>query len=144
MRCTGVHLIKNEREVIDPCISQIVGSSFMRGILMRAVPPRQIPFFDFSQGADISTPNTRWRPCLATPDGIVISMSMRRSVVRMSDGTIQLGARPRTLGLLLPGFTVAEQEGTAAPRINGPALSSPFSLPKKLYIDEGAFLARLA
>ena len=141
---TPVHLIKNEREVIDPCISQIVGSSFMRGILMRAVPPRQIPFFDFSQGADISTPNTRWRPCLATPDGIVISMSMRRSVVRMSDGTIQLGARPRTLGLLLPGFTVAEQEGTAAPRINGPALSSPFSLPKKLYIDEGAFLARLA
>ena len=138
---TPVHLIKNEREMIDPCISQIVGSRRMRHILLKAVPPRQIPFFDFSLGSDISTPNTRWRPCCATPDGIIISMSMRRSVVRMSDGTIQLGARPRTLGLLLPGFAVPE---TDTPSVAGPSLAQPYLLPGKLYIDEGAFLARLS
>ncbi len=138
---TPVHLIKNEREMIDPCISQIVGSSCMRSILLKAVPPRQIPFFDFSLGTDISTPNTRWRPCLATPSGTVISMSMRRSVVRMSDGTIQLGARPRTLGLLLPGFTVDDSQPTT---ISGPSLDEPFHLPDKLYPDECAFLARLS
>ncbi len=138
---TPVHLILSEREPIDPCISQIVGSTCMRRILLQAIPPRQIPFFDFSLGADISTPNTRWRPGLASPDGIVISMSMRRSVVRMDDGTIQLGTRPRTLGLLLPGFAADEAEQIL---ISGPTLASPFPLPAKLYIDECAFLARLA
>ena len=138
---TPVHLITSERDVIDPCISQIVGSACMRRILLKAVPPRQIPFFDFSLGADISTPNTRWRPGLATPEGIVISMSMRRSVVRMSDGTIQLGSRPRTVGLLLPGFATA---GEGSSLITGPSLERPFQLPQKLYIDECAFLARLS
>lgn len=141
MTQTPVHLIKNEREMIDPCISQIVGSAHMRSILLKAVPPRQIPFFDFSLGADISTPNTRWRPCMATADGTVLSMSMRRSVVRMSDGTIQLGARPRTLGLLLPGFAV-EDSGTTT--ISGPSLEKPYALPEKLYLDECAFLVRLS
>ncbi len=138
---TPVHLITSERDIIQPCISQIVGSSCMRRILLKAVPPRQIPFFDFSLGADISTPNTRWRPGLATPEGIVISMSMRRSVVRMSDGTIQLGSRPRTVGLLLPGFTI---EQGAVSLITGPSLEHPFPLPQKIYVDECAFLARLS
>ena len=138
---TPVHLIESERETIDPCISQIVGSMHMRQILLRAIPPRQIPFYDFSLGADISTPNTRWRPGCATGEGIIISMSMRKSVVRMSDGTIQLGARPRTLGLLLPGFTVEEGD---PPAICGPSLAKPFPLPHKIYIDESSFLARLA
>ncbi len=138
---TPVHLITSERDRIDQCISQIVGSAHMRRILLKAVPPRQIPFFDFSMGADISTPNTRWRPGLATPEGIVISMSMRKSVVRMSDETIQLGARPRTVGLLLPGFAVRDCDVVS---IHGPSLASPFPLPQKLYIDECAFLARLS
>lgn len=138
---TPVYLITSARERIDPCISQIVGSAHMRRILLQAIPPRQIPFFDFSLGADISTPNTRWRPGLATPDGIVISMSMRRSVVRISDGTIQLGSRPRTVGLLLPGFAVEETGETC---ITGPSLEHPFRLPQKLYVDECAFLARLS
>ena len=138
---TPVHLIENVDDTIDPCISQIVGSAHMRHILLHAIPPRQIPFFDFSLGADLSTPNTRWRPCCATSDGIIISMSMRKSVIRMSDGTIQMGARPRTLGLLLPGFTVREGE---PPSIAGPTLAKPYPLPHKIYIDESAFLARLA
>ncbi len=139
---TPVHLILSEREEIAPCISQIVGSSRMRQILLQAIPPRQIPFFDFSLGADISTPNTRWRPGLATPDGIVVSMSMRRSVTRMDDGTIQLGTRPRTLGLLLPGFAI-QGEGEEI-MITGTTLATAYPLPPKLYIDECAFLARLA
>ena len=135
-----VHLMVSERDRIDPCISQIVGSTYMRHILLQAIPPRQVPFFDFSQGPDISTPNTRWRPGLATSEGIVVSMSMRRSVVQMNDGTIQLGSRPRTMGMLLPGFTVADDKTS----ITGPALERPFPLPQKLYIDECAFLARLS
>ena len=138
---TPVHLIESAQEQIDPCISQIVGSAHMRQILLKAVPPRQIPFFDFSQRPDISTPNTRWRPCCATSDGIIISMSMRKSAIRLSDGTIQLGARPRTLGLLLPGFNVSESEPVA---LSGPALAKPFQLPDKVYLDESGFLAKLS
>lgn len=138
---TPVYLIETAQENIDPCISQIVGSSHMRRILLKAVPPRQIPFFDFSMRPDISTPNTRWRPCCATSSGIIISMSMRKSAIRLSDGTIQLGTRPRTLGLLLPGFTVSSREQVS---ISGPALSKPFQLPEKVYLDECAFLARLS
>ena len=138
---TPVHLITSESEPIDTCVSQIIGSSHMRSILLRAIPPRQVPFFDFSFGPDISTPNTRWRPGLATPDGIILSMSMRRSVERMSDGTIQLGSRPRTVGMLLPGFAVEEAEDIC---VTGPSLEHSFHLPQKLYIDECAFLARLS
>ena len=138
---TPVHLIESAQEAIDPCISQLVGSSHMRHILLKAVPPRQIPFFDFSQRPDISTPNTRWRPCCATSGGIIISMSMRKSAIRLSDGTIQLGTRPRTLGLLLPGFIASSREPVS---ISGPSLSKPFQPGEKIYLDESGFLARLS
>ena len=138
---TPVHLIENAQERIDPCISQIVGGAHMRHILMRAVPPRQIPFFDFSLRPDISTPNTRWRPCCASGSGIIISMSMRKSAIRLSDGTIQLGARPRTLGLLLPGFTAGMRTPLS---ISGPSLSKPYPVGDKVYLDESGFLARLS
>ncbi len=146
---TPVHLIGTPDEQIDPSISQIVGSAHMRRILLTAIPPRQVPFFDCSNGPDISTPNTRWRPCLTTASGTVIAMSMRQSVFKMRDGTIQLGFRPRTRGLLLPGFSVTaqgdESSGTAAFIISGPAFKSgSYTLPSKMYIDESGFLAELS
>lgn len=141
---TPVHLIEDEDEQIEPCISQIVGGAHMRRLLLNAIPPRQMPFFDFSNGADISTPNMRWRPCLSTATGVIISMSMVHSVFKMRDGTIQLGVRPRTRGMLLPGFSVEEAEEDAGLLVRGPGLGTPFPLPSKLYVDESGFLAMLA
>jgi len=147
--CTPVQLIEEPSEVIEANISQIVGSAHMRRILLTSFPPRQIPFYDFSNGSAIATPNVRWRPCLATPEGTVISMSMCHSVFKMYDGTIQLGNRPRTRGLLLPGFRVMEpeegQQGEVAPVVlAGPSLREPYALPAKLYLDESGFLAQLS
>ncbi len=141
---TPVHLIAQPEEAIDTSISQIVGSARMRRILLTAIPPRQIPFFDFSNGPDISTPNMRWRPCFATLDGTIISMSMRHSIFKMHDGTIQLGVRPRTRGLILPGYHVAPTSTEETITLVGPALASPFTLPAKIYLDESGFLAQLS
>ena len=116
----------------------------MRRILLTTLPPRQIPFYDFSGGPAISTPNMRWRPCLCTSMGNIISMSMCHSVFKMSDGTIQLGVRPRTRGLLLPGYRVdTPNEGTTA-IISAPSLRSEYTLPSHIYLDESGFLAELS
>lgn len=141
---TPIHLIQGADEKIGDNISQIVGSSQMRKLLLTVIPPRQIPFYDFSNGPDISTPNMRWRPCFATSGGIVVSMSMCRSVFKMSDRTIQLGVRPRTRGLLLPGFRIEDTESNAPCTISGPALANPYTLPAKFYLDESGFLAELS
>lgn len=142
---TPVHLIDAMDEKFEADVSQIVGGSHMRRLLLTAIPRRQIPFFDFSNGADISTPNMRWRPCYACISGIIISMSMCKSVFKLYDGTIQLGSRPRTRGLLLPGFYTegnsSEGEGIT---VCGPSLYTPVSLPSKIYLDESGFLAELS
>jgi hypothetical protein len=141
---TPVHLIESVDEVIENRISQIVGSTHMRRILLKAIPPRQMPFYDFSNGPDIATPNMRWRPCYATPGGTIISMSTAQSVFKLADGTIQLGVRPRTRGLLLPGFRVqgsgGAEEGVV---LSGPSLASPYTCSTKLYLDEIGFLKQL-
>lgn len=141
---TPVHLIETADEVIENRISQIVGSVHMRRILLKAIPPRQMPFYDFSNGPDISTPNMRWRPCYATPDGIIVSMSTVNSIFKLADGTIQLGVRPRTRGLLLPCFRV---QGTGGEEdsvvLSGPSLASPYTCSSKLYLDESGFLKQL-
>ena len=142
---TPVHVIDTAEEKLEADISQIVGGSHMRRLLLTAIPRRQIPFFDFSNGADIATPNMRWRPCYACISGIVISMSMCKSVFKLYDGTIQLGSRPRTRGLLLPGFytegNASDGEGIT---VCGPSLYTPVSLPSKIYLDESGFLAELS
>ncbi len=143
---TPVHLIENPGSQIDSCISQIAGGAHMRRILLQAIPPRQVPFYDFSGGPDISTPNMRWRPCLVTADGIIISMSTCHSVFKINDGTIQLGVRPRTRGLLLPCYNVEQIEDgdTITTTLTCPSLSKPYTLPEKLYLDESGFLAQLS
>ncbi len=141
---TPVHLISEAEDGIDTSISQVVGSARMRRILLTAIPPRQIPFFDFSNGPDMSTPNMRWRPCYATIDGTVLSMSMRHSIFKMYDGTIQLGVRPRTRGLILPGYHVTEGSTEETTTLDAPSLASPFTLPAKIYLDESGFLAQLS
>ena len=116
----------------------------MRRILLTTIPPRQIPFYDFSGGAAFSTPNMRWRPCYCTSGGTIISMSMLHSVFKMWDGTIQLGVRPRTRGLLLPGYSVkAAEEGSNA-TLTSPSLPGPYDLPSSIYLDESGFLAELS
>ncbi len=141
---TPVHLISQPDETVDSSISQIVGSARMRRILLTAVPPRQIPFFDFSNGPDISTPNMRWSPCYATTSGTILAMSMRRNTYKMHDGTIQLGTRARTRGLILPGYHVAPGSTDETLTLDGPSLASPFTLPAKIYLDESGFLAQLS
>lgn len=141
---TPVQLIDSPPETLKSGISQIVGGTAMRRILLSTIPERQIPFYDFSGSAPISAPNMRWRPCLVTSGGIIISMSMRQSVFKLNDGTIQLGARARTRGLLLPGYRATSEPGGGNATIDGPALSTPFTLPANIYLDESGFLAELA
>ena len=71
-------------------------------------------------------------------------MSMCHSVFKMRDGTIQLGARPRTRGLLLPGYRVQSEPGGANAVVEGPSLAGPYKLPGNIYLDESGFLAELA
>ncbi|MDO5450355.1 MAG: MFS transporter [Akkermansia sp.] len=141
---TPVHIIEEPQEMLDNVISQIVGSTHMRSILLKSIPPRQIPFFDFSGASAIATPNMRWRPCLANGSHTILAMSMCKSVFKLGDGTSQLGARPRTRGILLPGFSVAgsRQEGNLT--IDGPSMLRPFTVPDNLYLDECGFLAELS
>lgn len=142
---TPVQLIEEPVESLETTISQIVGGAHMRRLLLTAIPPRQIPFYDFSLSSPISTPNMRWRPCLSTTSGIIIAMSMCHSVFKMRDGTIQLGTRPRTCGLLLPGFTAhAQADDTNMVTLSGPSLLRPYTLPTNLYLDESGFLAQLS
>lgn len=142
---TPVHLIEDTEKIGD-CISQIAGGAHMRRLLLHAIPERQVPFYDFSGGPDFDGSNTRRRSCLVTNDGIIISMGTWRSVFKINDGTIQLGNRPRTRGLLLPCFCVEETEDgdTTITTITGPSLSKPYTLPEKLYLDESGFLAQLS
>lgn len=142
---TPVQLIEKPVETLETGISQIVGGAHMRRLLLTAIPPRQIPFYDFSLSSPISTPNMRWRPCLSTASGAIISMSMCKSVFKMRDGTIQLGSRPRTLGLLLPGFAAHAKGGdTNMVTLTGPSLTKPYTLADDMYLDESGFLARLS
>ncbi|MBR5195180.1 MAG: MFS transporter [Akkermansia sp.] len=141
---TPVHLIESPQETLDTAISQIVGGAHMRRILLTTIPPRQIPFYDFSGAPAISTPNMRWRPCLCTPMGNIISMSMCHSVFKMSDGTIQLGVRPRTRGLLLPGYRVETPAEGSTAIISAPSLRTEYTLPSHIYLDESGFLAELS
>ena len=141
---TQVYLIDNEFMQVPQCVSQIVGGAYMRSLLLNVVPPRQVPFFDFSSGADLATPNTRWRPCLINPSGVVIAMSMAQSTYKVPDGTKQWGMQTRTRGVLLPCFRVQvpfdAEDGII---ISGPSLSTPYTLSAKLYMDESGFLKQL-
>lgn len=141
---TPVHLMEHEDDAISPRISQLVGSMHMRRLLLKAIPPSQVRFFDFSNGPDLATPNMRWRPGYATPEGIIISMSAVYSTFKLSDGTIQQGSRARTRGLLLPCFRVrepaSEEDGMV---LSGPSLASPYALSSKLCLDESGFLKQL-
>ncbi len=141
---TQVYLIEHDRTKLTQNISQIVGAAHMRRLLLNVIPPRQIPFFDFSGKADIATPNTRWRPCCATPGGTIISMSMAYSTYKVPDGTQQRGMQARTRGILLPCFRTQQpsdpEDGII---ISGPSLSSPYTLSNKLYLDESGFLKQL-
>ncbi len=140
---TPVHLISSIHDTIPPSVGQIVGAAVMRKLLHKVIPTRQIPFFDFSLQGSISTPNMRWCPCYATNHGRIISMSMSKSIFKLYDGTIQLGMRPRTRGMLLPGFSVLSEPGGEL-RLNSPALDSPVLLPSHYYLDESGFIAELS
>lgn len=141
---TQVYLIENLKAQIPTSVSQIVGSTHMRKLLPDSVPPRQVPFFDFSGKADLATANMRWRPCYATPEGTIIAMSMAYSTYKVPDGTKQRGMQTRTHGILLPCYRAevpTEHEDGVV--ISGPSLGSPYTLSHKLYLDESGFLKQL-
>lgn len=136
---TPVYLVDQDCIKLPSDIAQIVGSSCMRQILLKNVPATRVPFYDFSGEPDISTPNMKWNPCYASPNGIVISMSMRKSVYTMHDATIQLGSRPRSYGLLLPGHATSP-DGTS---IHSPVFNRVYSLPDTLRIENDGFLVEV-
>lgn len=141
---TPVHLMEDVDDPIIPRISQVVGSMHMRRLLLKVIPPSQVRFFDFSNGPDLATPNMRWRPGYATPEGIIVSMSAVYSTFKLSDGTIQQGSRARTRGLLLPCFRVQEQDNDEDGIVlTGPSLAAPYTLPTKICLDESCFLKQL-
>jgi len=141
---TQVYLIENLKAQIPENISQMVGCTHLRRILLDSVPPRQLPFFDFSGRGDLATANTRWRPGYATAEGIIIAMSMGKSTYKVPDGTKQRGMQTRTRGILLPCFRVQfpadDEDGLT---VSGPSLSSAHTLSNKLYMDESGFLKQL-
>ncbi len=139
---TPVHLINSPHAVIPESVGQVVGSTVLRRLLYKIIPPRQIPFFDFSLQSSMVAPNVRWRPCFATHGGKIISMSMAKSVYKLYDGTVQLGARPRTRGILLPGYSCTSS--SAEPTINSPSLANTYTLPAHYYLDESGFVAELS
>ena len=137
---TPVYLISDGDHSMPEGIRQIAGSDFLRRRLYSLVPNTRTPFYDFSGSGDLVLPNIGWRPCFATDRGIILAMSMKRSVFKLDDGTVQLGMRARTRGRLLPGFY---QNPPLSNVIAGATLSTPYSLPPNLYLDESGFLAEL-
>ncbi len=137
---TPVYLIGRDDAEMPEGIRQIAGGTVLRHRLFSLVPPGRCPFYDFSGASDLVLPNIAWRPCYATDRGIILAMSMKRSVIKLDDGTVQLGFRARTRGRLLPGFY---QKKSSSTTFYGATLSTPYSLPPKLYLDEAGFLAEL-
>lgn len=137
---TPVYLIGDGDHSMPEGIRQIAGSDFLRRRLYSLVPETRTPLYDFSGSGDLVLPNIGWRPCFATDRGIILAMSMKRSVFKLDDGTVQLGMRARTRGRLLPGFYLNPPSSTV---IAGATLSTPYSLPPNLYLDESGFLAEL-
>ena len=137
---TPVYLIGDGDHSMPEGIRQIAGADFLRRRLYSLVPETRTPLYDFSGSGDLVLPNIGWRPCFATDRGIILAMSMKRSVFKLDDGTVQLGMRARTRGRLLPGFYLNPPSSTI---IAGATLSTPYSLPPNLYLDESGFLAEL-
>lgn len=137
---TPVYLIGDTDHSMPEGIKQVAGSDFLRRRLYSLVPETRTPFYDFSGSGDLVLPNIGWRPCFATDRGIILAMSMKRSVFKLDDGTVQLGMRARTRGRLLPGFYLKPPLSNV---IAGATLPTPYSLPPNLYLDESGFLAEL-
>lgn len=137
---TPVHLLSDADTSIPETIRQMAGGNYLRKRLYHLIPQKRMAFYDFSGQADLALPNTRWKPCFCTPQGVVVAMSMSRSVFKLDDGTVQLGMRPRTRGRLLPGFY---QKDPASSILLGPSLPGEYALPPHIYLDESGFLAEL-
>lgn len=141
LTASPVYLISQSDTEMPDGIKQIAGADFLRKELYRLVATVRTPFYDFSGGTDLVLPNIAWRPCYAMDKGIVIAMSMKRSVYKLDDGTVQLGMRARTCGRLLPGFYL--KTDSSATVIDGATLPNPVALPPNHYLDESGFLAEL-
>jgi len=117
------------------------GGSALRKVLETAELDSPIVFYDFSAqaGQALERPNLLHCPCLAI-GGKVISMSMIDPPPAKEPGNLQLGRRPGTLGILLPGWLpVHDQDGGI--RLLGPAApSSGIPLPCGTVIDAKGFI----
>jgi acyl-[acyl-carrier-protein]-phospholipid O-acyltransferase / long-chain-fatty-acid--[acyl-carrier-protein] ligase len=92
-------------------------------------------FFDFSERAIEPLAHPGWVhcPCLAI-DGIIVAMSMPDPPKAHPGSQEQVGRKPGSHGILLPGFWV---DGTT---LRGPAVPNGLPLPDGTTIDEESFV----
>lgn len=139
---TPVHILTKETHVPEN-IAQIVGSDIMRERLGNMLPANHhIPFYDFSLKAPLALPNISSRPCYATKQGIIISLSMEREVFRVDDVSMQLGLKVNSYGLLLPGFIARQDKENSKIIITGPSLLEAEELNSSIKLDVQNFLIK--
>ena len=125
---------------LTPCTASWLGGDRLREAIESSAPPAAlVAFFDFSQRAHqpLDRPNWRHYPCLAI-EGVVVAMSMPDPAAPNPGSLPQLGRKPGTLGILLPGFAVDDHDGTL--HIHGPAVPDGIALPSGFRIDEESFV----
>jgi acyl-[acyl-carrier-protein]-phospholipid O-acyltransferase/long-chain-fatty-acid--[acyl-carrier-protein] ligase len=96
-------------------------------------------FFDFSGRAERALGRADWVhcPCLAI-DGVVVAMSMPDPPLSHPGARPQPGSKPGALGIVLPGFELAEMDGRW--RVRGPAAPDGIVLPPGYRVDEEGFV----
>ena len=96
-------------------------------------------FYDFSERAAelLDRPDWIHCPCLAI-DGVIVAMSMPDPPQPHEGSKPQAGRKPGALGILLPGFSAAEEAGGW--NVRGPAAPAGIKLPPGYRLDEEGFI----
>ena len=96
-------------------------------------------FYDFSERAAelLDRPDWIHCPCLAI-NGIIVAMSMPDPPQPHEGSKPQAGRKPGALGILLPGFSAAEEAGGWT--VRGPAAPAGIKLPPGYRLDEEGFI----
>ena len=117
-----------------------IGGAATREMLVEAGEDAQAGvFYDFEYEPVSLSSKILHCPCYAR-DGIVIAMSMPDPPKGVPTSNVQLGSRKGSVGLLLPGFYVADVDGVLT--VHGPALPEKgIMLPAGSALDERGFLS---
>lgn len=120
-----------------------LGGEALRQHLETSAPPADdAVFFDFSPRAAEAFERSGWLhcPCLAI-DGVIVAMSMPDPPLPHPGSKSQAGHKPGALGILLPGFTVENRDGSW--RVSGPAVPDGLALPAGYRVDEESFVTKI-